>query len=147
MQVKFRAMRGGIKPKRATQLAAGYDLYLPADVQIKKGRQLIPLGFAIELPEGYEADIEPRSGFSSKGMLASDGNRKDADVIEGKVDADYRGEVHIILNNHGEPFELACGTRIAQMTIRKHEVVEFVESEELSETERGEGGFGHSGAV
>ena len=143
-------------PKRATEGSAAYDLYIPEDFFVWQGRQIIKLGFAIEVPEGYEAKIEPRSGYSSKGMegliRVFDENapkvttrRFDCDVLVGKIDSDYRGEVGIIINNQDYPFSLKRGQRIAQMTIYKVEDAEFVETEELSDTERGDGGFGHTG--
>lgn len=144
-------------PKRATEGSAAYDLYIPEDVLVVMGRQIIKLNFAIEAPKGYEAKIEPRSGYSSKGMegfiRVFDENKPkettrsfDCDVLVGKIDSDYRGEVGIIINNRGYfPFYLKRGQRIAQMTIYKVEDAEFVEAEELSDTERGDGGFGHTG--
>lgn len=143
-------------PKKATEGSAAYDLYIPEDVLVGSGRQIIKLKFAIEVPEGYEAKIEPRSGYSSKGVegfiRVFDKNtpkeakrRFDCDVLVGKIDSDYRGEVGIIINNQDYPFSLKRGQRIAQMTIYKVEDAEFVEAEELSDTERGDGGFGHTG--
>ena len=136
-----------MEPKQATEQSAGYDVYLPANTEVKPGRQVIPLNFSLEISRGYEAKIEPRSGFSSKGMEGADGRRHDADVITGKVDADYRGIVGVIVDNHeGGAFWLSAGLRIAQMTFYKAEKVTFVPSERLSETKRGNGGFGHSGS-
>lgn len=157
MKIKIKKLSDqAIMPKRATEGSAAYDLYIPEDVLVEMGRQIIKLNFAIEVPEGYEAKIEPRSGFSSKGMegviRVFDKNapkeakrRFDCDVLVGKIDSDYRGEVGIIINNQDYPFSLKRGQRIAQMTIYKVEDAEFVETEELSDTERGDGGFGHTG--
>lgn len=138
-------------PKKATEGAAAYDVYLPRNVEVKRGRQVIPLDFAIEIPYGYEAKIEPRSGFSSKGMegisvlAAFDGKtigRFNCDVIQGKIDSDYRGCVGVIINNQDCEFAMLRGTRIAQLTIYKVEDAEFEIVDELSETSRGEGGYG-----
>lgn len=158
MKIKIKKLSDqAIMPKRATEGSAAYDLYIPEDVLVEMGRQIIKLNFAIEVPEGYEAKIEPRSGYSSKGMegliRVFDENapkeatrRFDCDVLVGKIDSDYRGEVGIIINNREDiPFSLGRGQRIAQMTIYKVEDAEFVETEELSDTERGDGGFGHTG--
>lgn len=158
MKIKIKKLSDqALLPKKATKGSAAYDLYIPEDVMVGHGRQIIKLKFAIEVPEGYEAKIEPRSGYSSKGMegfiRVFDKNvpkeakkRFDCDVLVGKIDSDYRGEVGIIINNRGDfPFYLKRGQRIAQMTIYKVEDAEFVETEELSDTERGDGGFGHTG--
>lgn len=164
-----------IMPKRATEGAVAYDVFVPEDTVVKKGRQVIPLGFAIELPNcNYEAKIEPRSGFSSKGMegysrrieresvfdprivggvgvklveyIAAKPDRFNADVLVGKIDSDYRGEVGVIIKNDDDrEFIIEAGTRIAQMTIYRVPETEIVEAEELSETER-KGGFGSTGA-
>ena len=123
--------------------AAAYDLYLKEDIYISSGRQVVGLGFAMEIPQGYAAEIQPRSGFASKGILAKDLVRYDADVLYGLIDSDYRGEVGVIINsNEEDDFLVPAGTRIAQMIIKKVEDVEFREVESLSETERGKGGFG-----
>ena len=154
MKVKIKKLEQSARlPKKATDGSAGYDLYAPTDVFVKKDRQVIKLGFSMQLPKGYHADIDPRSGFSAKGMegfFADDKEhpcRFDSDVIHGMVDSDYIGEVGVIINNHsGWEFCISAGTRIAQMTIIKDEEADFVEVEELEHTERGEGGFGHSGS-
>ena len=102
-------------------------------------RRLVPTGLFIELPAGYEAQIRPRSGLALKRGLT---------ILNtpGTIDADYRGEVGVILINlSGEAQTIEPGERICQMVIAKHEAPEVVEVEELSETERGAGGFGHSG--
>ena len=157
MKIKIKKLsEQALLPKRATEGSAAYDLYIPEDVLVGSGRQIIKLNFAIEVPEGYEAKIEPRSGFSSKGMegfirvfdknVPKEAKRRfDCDVLVGKIDSDYRGEVGIIINNQDYPFSLKRGQRIAQMTIYKVEDAEFVETAELSDTERGDGGFGHTG--
>lgn len=150
-------------PKKATEGAAAFDLYVPEDVILKNGRQIIDMKFSIELPHGYAATIQPRSGFSAKGLEATkvfidgsfsadaeSGVRVDGDVIRGLVDEDYRGSVGVIVKASikGHPYEkmvIKKGTRIAQMQIVEVPQVELIEVEELSETDRGEGGFGHTG--
>lgn len=172
MNVKFKKLHeGAILPKKATPGSAAYDLYVPEDVIIKPGRQIIPLGFAMEMEPGNEALVDPRSGFSSKGMegyrLAAGGHkyecifgtmetiapdsyvslwpeRFDCDVIEGKIDADYRDGVGVIVHNRDCKFLIKAGTRIAQMTFHKVETVEWEETDTLSETDR-DGGFGSTG--
>ena len=105
------------------------------------GRALISTGLQIALPVGYEAQIRPRSGLALKNGIS---------VVNspGTIDSDYRGDIGIILINHGfEPFMVEQGDRIAQMVIGKHEQAEFVEVQELDETSRGDGGFGHTGTM
>ena len=166
MKVKIK-LNGGIMPKKAHPSDAAFDLYVPEDVVLQHGRQIIDLKFSIELPMGYAATIQPRSGFSSKGIEveeyfdpfgggAADINtvRVDGDVLRGLVDSGYRGNVGVILNiysfgaiyNEEYCHTLKKGTRIAQMQIVEVPQVELVEVEELSEADRGEGGFGHTGA-
>ena len=143
-----------IMPKKGTAGAAAYDVYVPKSTFVKRGRQIIPLDFAIEIPYGYEAKIEPRSGFSSKGMEGvlvlgtfeeEPTARFNCDVIQGKIDSDYRGNVGVIVNNQDMEFLMTRKTRIAQLTIYKVEDVEFEEVEELTNTERNNGGFGSTG--
>jgi dUTP pyrophosphatase len=102
-------------------------------------RKLIPTGLFIELPEGYEAQIRPRSGLALKHGIT---------VLNtpGTIDADYRGEIGVILINLStEDFKIEHGERICQMVIARHEQAEWIQVEELNETERGAGGFGHTG--
>lgn len=148
-------------PRKATKGAAAYDLYVPYDVEVKRGRQIIDLGFSMELPHGYAATIQPISGFSAKGMeVALDERfdldveplmaRIDSDVVRGLVEEDYRGKVGVIVSTREEWTDkslwiLKKGTRIAQMQIVVVPDVELVEADELSDTTRGEGGFGHTG--
>lgn len=137
-------------PTKATAGAAAYDVYAPLTILVKSGRQVIDLGFAIELPIGYEAKIEPRSGYSSKGFAGvidytSDREmRFDCDVLQGKIDSDYRASIGVIVCNRDRNFYIRRGQRIAQMTIYKVENAEFVPGE-LSDTDRGQGCFGHTG--
>ena len=119
-------------PKYESAQAAGMDIRCNLD-------EAITTGLFIELPAGYEAQIRPRSGLALKRGLT---------VLNtpGTIDADYRGEVGVILINlSGEPQTIEPGERICQMVIARHETPEVVEVKELSETERGAGGFGHSG--
>lgn len=151
LKVKFKPLSDlAIMPKKGTVGAAAYDVYVPNDIFIHKGRQIIPLDFGIELPYGYEAKIEPRSGFSSKGMEGYAVNGKtpirfDCDVIQGKIDSDYRGNVGVIVNNRDVGFKIERGTRIAQLTIYKVEDVEFEIVDKLNDSERGTGGYGSTG--
>ncbi|MDR2980332.1 MAG: dUTP diphosphatase [Bacteroidales bacterium] len=129
-------------PHYATAQSAGMDLRanLESPILLKPlERALIPTGLFIELPAGFEAQIRPRSGLAAKHGIT---------IVNapGTIDADYRGEIKIILANlSNEDFEITDGERVAQMVIAKHEQVEWIEVEKLNETERGEGGFGHSG--
>ena len=102
-------------------------------------RQLIPTGFAIELPEGFEAQVRPRSGLALRhGVTVAN--------APGTVDSDYRGEIKVILINLGqEPYTVVRGDRVAQLVVAPVIRVEWVEVTELGETGRGEGGFGHTG--
>ena len=129
-------------PAYATVQSAGMDLRANIDEPIvlkPLERRLIPTGLHIALPAGYEAQVRPRSGLALK---------KGITVLNspGTVDADYRGEVGVILINLSqEEFVINDGERIAQMVIARHEQAEFVEVEVLDETERGDGGYGHTG--
>lgn len=129
-------------PEYATERSAGMDLraYLKEDVVLKPGeRRLIPTGLYLEVPEGFEAQIRPRSGLAIKHGIT---------VLNtpGTIDSDYRGEVGIILINLShENFEIKNGDRICQMVISRHETVSWELAEILNDTGRGAGGFGHSG--
>ena len=129
-------------PTYATALSAGMDLRANIDKDITllpMQRQLVPTGLYIALPEGYEAQIRPRSGLALKhGVTVLN--------TPGTVDADYRGEIMVLLVNFSnEPFIVKDGERIAQMIVAKHEQVSFELTETLDETERGAGGYGHTG--
>lgn len=129
-------------PKYATKLSAGMDLRANIDESIilQPGeRRLVPTGIHIGLPQGYEAQVRPRSGLALKhGITCLN--------TPGTIDADYTGDVGVILINHGhEPFTINDGDRIAQMVIAKFKKVTWVEVDVLQETERGDGGFGHTG--
>ena len=129
-------------PAYATPQSAGMDLRANIDEAITlhpMERRLIPTGLHIALPVGFEAQIRPRSGLALKHGLT---------VLNtpGTVDADYRGEVMVLLINLGDKdFVINDGERIAQMIIARHETADFIAVEVLDETERGEGGYGHTG--
>lgn len=129
-------------PTYATELSAGMDLR--ADIKEALtlhtlDRVLIPTGLYIELPAGYEAQIRTRSGLAIKHGIVSLNS-------PGTVDADYRGEIGVeLINLSRDPYTIYPGERIAQMVVAKHETVEFKIVDSLSETERGKGGFGHTG--
>ncbi|RMG91902.1 MAG: dUTP diphosphatase [Zetaproteobacteria bacterium] len=129
-------------PHYASEQAAGMDLRAAIEetVVLEPGqRRLIPTGFAMALPEGYEAQVRPRSGLALKHGIT---------VLNapGTIDADYRGEVGVILINHGDvPFPIARGDRIAQMVVAPFSQAVWKECEMLPDTERGSGGFGSSG--
>ena len=129
-------------PQYATEQSAGMDLRanLDSPVELKPlERKLIPTGLYMALPKGYEAQVRPRSGLAIK---------KGISVLNspGTIDADYRGEICVILINlSDQPFLINDGERIAQMVIARHEQAEWEQVDVLDETERGAGGFGHSG--
>lgn len=129
-------------PTYATELSAGMDLR--ADIKEALtlhtlDRVLVPTGLYIELPAGYEAQIRTRSGLAIKHGIVSLN-------APGTIDADYRGEIGVeLINLSRDPYTIYPGERIAQMVVAKHETVEFKIVDKLSETERGKGGFGHTG--
>ena len=129
-------------PAYATEQSAGVDLKANLEKPIVLGsleRALVPTGLFIALPKGYEAQVRPRSGLAAKHGIT---------VLNtpGTIDADYRGEIKVILVNLShEPFEIVPGERIAQMVVAKHEFVEWEEVETLDATARGAGGFGSTG--
>ena len=129
-------------PAYETIHSAGMDLRADLESAVRLNpmeRKLIPTGLSIELPEGFEAQIRPRSGLAFKhgiGIVNSPGT----------IDADYRGEIKVLLINlSNEPFEINTGDRIAQMIVARHEKVSWQEVEVLNETTRGAGGYGHTG--
>jgi dUTP pyrophosphatase len=129
-------------PQYATEHSAGLDLRadLEQSIVLKPlERAMVPTGLYIELPEGYEAQVRPRSGLAAKHGIS---------IVNtpGTIDPDYRGEIKVILVNLSDvPFPLEPGERIAQMIIARFEHINWNEVESLSVTERGEGGFGHTG--
>ena len=140
MKIKIKLFEGGRMPRFQREGDACADCYariFSGVVNIPgHSRCVINLGFALELPEGYEAVIRPRSGLTSKGI----------DAAIGTIDSNYRGEVKAcIVNNTDSAFSLNDGDRICQIAIRKTEPIEFVECAELSETVRGDSGFGSAG--
>lgn len=129
-------------PAYATELSAGMDLRANIDESITlkpMERRIIPTGLYMALPPGYEAQVRPRSGLAFKHGIT---------VLNspGTIDADYRGEIGVLLVNlSNEPFVITEGERIAQMVIARHEQGQFEVVDELDQTERGEGGYGHTG--
>ncbi|MCM0082048.1 dUTP diphosphatase [Geomonas sp. Red32] len=142
LTVRIKKLRETSIPSYQTEHAAGVDLHaaLDAPFMLKPGeRALVPTGLALEIPPGYEAQVRPRSGLALRHGIALVNS-------PGTIDADYRGEVGVILINLGsEPFTVQDGERIAQMVFAKCERASFVEVEELGDTGRGSGGFGHTG--
>jgi len=133
---------GAVPPQFMSADAAGADLAaFPDEILVLPpgGRALVPTGIALEIPPGFEGEVRPRSGLAVKfgvSILNSPGT----------IDADYRGEVNVILINHGDrPFNIGKGDRIAQLLIKRVESAEFVVADELTQTDRGGGGFGSSG--
>jgi len=129
-------------PAYATAASAGMDLRADLKEPLVLGtleRALVPTGLHIELPVGYEAQVRPRSGLAAKHGIS---------IVNapGTIDADYRGEIKVILVNlSNQPFTVQPGERIAQMVVARHETVEWVPVEELEDSERGAGGFGSTG--
>ena len=142
MEIKVINKSNNPLPKYSTPQSAGMDLraFIEEPLTLRTlDRVIIHTGLYIEMPEGYEAQVRPRSGLALKHGIT---------VLNspGTIDADFRGEICVILVNLSNiPFTIASGTRIAQLVFSKCEQVELVEVEELNNTERGEGGFGHTG--
>jgi len=142
LNIKIKNISNNPLPKYQTEESAGMDLYANLESSIilaPSERKLIPTGIFLELPVGYEAQIRPRSGLALKHGLT---------ILNspGTIDSDYRGEIQVLLINHGkEPFEINHGERIAQMIIAQHERVSWITTENLNNTERGAGGYGSSG--
>jgi len=142
INIKFRKLtQTAYIPQKMTEHSSGFDLYADVDELIVQPKDvaLISTGISLEIPQGYEAQVRPRSGLAAKhkiGVLNSPGT----------IDADYRGEVKVILFNFGnESFVVTRNMRIAQMVFAKVEHAELEESTSLEETERNDGGFGHTG--
>ena len=142
MKVKIINKSSYALPSYATEASAGMDLRanLTESVSLQPfERKLVPTGLFMELPMGYEAQIRPRSGLAFKHGIT---------VVNapGTIDADYRGEIKVaLINLSQEAFVIEPGERIAQMVIARHETIEWCEEEELSDSSRGVGGFGHTG--
>lgn len=142
MKINIINKSGLALPQYETAHAAGMDMraFIPEEIVIKPmQRMLVPTGLYIELPVGYEAQIRPRSGLAYKHGIS---------IVNapGTIDADYRGELKVLLINLSDTdFVVNNGDRIAQMVIAKHETVSWESVEELSDTARGEGGYGHTG--
>lgn len=142
MNVKIVNKSKHILPKYETSASAGMDLRanIEQSIEIKPlERVIVPTGLFIELPVGYEAQVRPRSGLAAKFGIT---------VLNspGTIDADYRGEIKVILVNlSNEIFMISDGERIAQMVISSHVQAKWIKVDELSQTERGAGGFGHTG--
>jgi dUTP pyrophosphatase len=139
---RLRGARDLPLPSRATPGASGFDLHaaVEGDLEIPAGlRQLVPTGLAIAVPEGYEAQVRPRSGLALRhGIVLPN--------APGTIDSDYRGEIQVIVLNTGDrSFTVRRGDRIAQLVIAPVAAAEWVEVDGLDETERGDGGFGHTG--
>lgn len=141
-KVKIINRSGQPLPAYATALSAGMDLRACLEAPVTLGpleRALVPTGLFIALPAGFEAQVRPRSGLAAKHGIT---------VLNtpGTIDADYRGEIKAILVNLSDtPFEIVPGERIAQLVVARHERVEWEETLDLDETERGAGGFGSTG--
>ncbi|SMO58602.1 dUTP pyrophosphatase [Saccharicrinis carchari] len=144
VQIKIINKSNNPIPAHATELSAGVDLRadLSQDIILKPlERALIPTGLYIQLPEGFEAQIRPRSGLAFKHGIS---------VVNspGTIDADYRGEIKVILVNlSNEDYRVKTGERICQMVVAKHERINFEVVETLQDTQRGDGGFGHTGNI
>lgn len=142
IKVKRIRLDSSALPTYMTPHSAGMDLYadLTEDVVLKPGaRSLVPTGIAVALPPGYEAQIRPRSGLALRHGITLLNS-------PGTIDSDYRGEIGIIVINHGrEPYTIRNGDRMAQMVIAPFARAVLLEVTELGETERGAGGFGHTG--
>lgn len=141
IEIKFIPLRGGAHiPQKAHEDDAGFDLYASEDFLLKAHCfGCVPTAISIELPDGFEAQVRPRSGLAAKyGVTVLN--------APGTIDAGYRGEIKVILINHGnEDFTITAGMRIAQMIISPVLQARFVKASSLAESDRGEGGFGSSG--
>lgn len=142
MKVKVINRSSNDLPAYATELAAGLDVRANLSEAIVLNplcRAMVPTGLFLEIPAGYEVQVRPRSGLAAK---------KGVTVLNspGTIDADYRGEVKVILVNlSNEPFVIEHGERVAQLVLARHEVIEWEQTDELSDSERGAGGFGSTG--
>lgn len=143
MKIRYKKLSDKAEmPKYQTAEAAGADLHACLDEPVVIGPGeilLVPTGFALEIPKGYEVQLRPRSGLALKHGISLPN-------APATIDSDYRGEIKVILINHGkEPFKIAHGDRIAQMVVARHETVQFELTDELSDSVRGEKRFGSTG--
>jgi len=139
MEIKIKLLSESAKiPTKGTDAAAGYDLYAAENGEIDPlKRNLIKTNISIAIPKGYYGRIAPRSGLANKNGI---------DVMAGVIDSDYRGDVGVILYNTGvEAFSYNRGDRVAQLIIEKCHKADWLQVEDLSETDRGDGGYGHTG--
>ena len=145
-KVKFKLEPGATAPIKATDGSVGYDLFVYGSHCIYPGRNAVRTGLSIQLPEGFEATVRPRSGCSLKGIPDEYNLRHNADALMGTIDTDYRGEVKLIVNNHEDvEFFLADGQRSAQLVISPVFAGGTEVVDELDDTERGEGGLNSTG--
>lgn len=130
-----------ITPSKQTQGAAAYDVYASVDVILKTGeRKAVATGLKVEIPQGYYLSVRPRSGLAIKNGITCINT-------PGTIDSDYRGEIFILMINLGnEDFPIKKGDRIAQLLLEKEISIDWQETDELSQTQRGEGGFGSTGS-
>ena len=143
MEIKIKKLReDAILPSRQTPGSAGYDLYshCPGGILLPPGKPVfIPTGLGMEIPIGYDLEIRPRSGLSTKNLLLIPNS-------PGTIDSDYRGEIQVcMVNFSSEPFHIEHGMRIAQILLRKNLDISFSIVDTLSTTDRGSGGFGSTG--
>lgn len=144
--VKFKLEPGATAPIKATDGSVGYDLFVYGSHCIYPGRNAVRTGLSIQLPEGFEATVRPRSGCSLKGIPDEYNIRHNADALLGTIDTDYRGEIKLIVNNHEDvEFFLSNGQRIAQLVISPVFTGTALISDELSDTDRGSNGFNSTG--
>lgn len=142
-KIRFKKLNDDARiPEYKTGGAAGFDFYATEDATLKQGEvSLVATGLACEIPEGYELQVRCRSGLAAKaGVFLVNGI--------GTIDSDYRGEIKVIMSTcRAEPFEIKAGDRIAQGVLAKAKQAEIIEVESLTDTSRGEGGFGSTGSV
>jgi len=139
MQIKVKLDDGAVMPQKATEGSSGYDLVAIEHVGVNPGGCVkVRTGIRLEIPEGWEGQIRSRSGLARYGVVAANS--------PGTIDSDYRGEVCVLLRNHGSSLcQIAPGNRIAQIVFQRVPYTELIETDELTETSRGGGGFGSTG--
>lgn len=143
--------KGGVIPTCASEGSGGYDIHVPEDTVIKKGRFCVPMNIRFSLPKGYVAIIKPRSGFTLRGMEVVNVYKQvinvEAKVNDGVIDSDYIGIVGVLMQSDVDSHILRKGTAVAQLLIVKARKVNWIPVESLEDTERGEGAYGHSDAL